>query len=79
MLERMCVGLGPFLPGRRRVAVLVDVDTPTGTRDVLQRAAQTFSGVGGVTFVVLSRRVSTTELRALYLRFGGLLVTGDYA
>jgi len=77
--ERICANLSPLLPGRRRVAVLVDSNAPPGTRRVVQRAAQIFSGAGGVTFEVLSRPLTNTDLRALYLRFGGLLVTGGYS
>ena len=60
------------------MAVLAEPTIPPATLKILHRAANTFSGTDGIKFHVLSRQLSTIALRALYLRYGGLLVTGGY-
>jgi hypothetical protein len=60
------------------VAVLAEPSTPPASLKILHRAANTFSGTDGIKFCVLSRQLSTIALRALYLRFAGVLVTGGY-
>lgn len=77
-LKQTHAGLSRVLPGRKAVAVLVEPTIQPATLKILHRAANTFSGTGGIKFSVLSRQLSTTGLRALYLRYGALLVTGGY-
>jgi hypothetical protein len=78
ILKQALVGLSPVLPGRKDVAILADPAVPPTTLKILHRAAKTFSGTDGIKFHVLSLQLSTIALRALYLRYGGLLVTGLY-
>jgi hypothetical protein len=77
-LKRTLGGLSRVLPGRKDVAVLVEPTIGPTTLRILHRAANTFSGTDGIKFYVFSRQLSTIALRALYLRYGGLLVTGGY-
>jgi hypothetical protein len=77
-LKRTLVGLSHAFPGRKHVAVLAEPSTPPASLKILHRAANTFSGTDGIAFCVLSQQLSMIALRALYLRFGGLLVTGRY-
>jgi hypothetical protein len=77
-LKRTLAGWSRVLPGRKDVAVLAEPTIPPATLKILHRAANTFSGIDGINFHVLSRQLSTIAVRALYLRYGGLLVTGGY-
>jgi hypothetical protein len=77
-LKKTLVGLSHALPGRKHVAVLAEPNTPSASLKILHRAANTFSGTDGIKFFVLSQQLSTVALRALYLRFAGVLVTGGY-
>jgi hypothetical protein len=77
-LKRLVVALMRLLPGRKRVALLIDPMLPSATHDVLKRAASVFSGVGGVKIDLISGQLTTVGVRALCFRFGGLAVTGRY-
>ena len=76
VLKRTILYFSRFLPGRKRVAVLLDADAPPIISRVLHRAATVFSGMDGITFEVVSKPTTRTQMRSLYFHYGGLLVTG---
>jgi hypothetical protein len=76
--EKALLGLSHALAGRKHVAVLAEPSISPASLKILHRAANTFSGVDGIKFHVISKQLSMIGIRALYLRFGGLLVTGAY-
>src|SRR6516165_8016200 len=71
MLKRM-------LPRRKRVAVLIEKNEDIATRQILQRAAEHFCGIGGVTFEIRSFQPTLLNIGLFYLRFEGVLLSGGY-
>jgi hypothetical protein len=71
MLKRM-------LSRRKLVAVLIEKDEDIATRQILQRASEHFSGIGGVTFQIRSFEPRLLNLGLFYLHFDGVLLSGGY-
>jgi hypothetical protein len=67
-----------LLADRKCVAVLVDEDAASSVRQVLQRAADHFSGISNITFELIRHKPTLLTTGMLYSRFGGLLVSGRH-
>jgi hypothetical protein len=78
VLRRLLTGLRRTLPGRNRVAVLIDERAATPTRGILRRAAEHFSGINGITFEIVSCKRTLFTAALLFFRFSGLLVSGRH-
>ena len=66
------------LPRRNRVAVLIQNDEDFATRQILQRAAEHFSSIGGITFKISSFEPTLLNIGLFHFRFDGVLLSGGY-
>jgi len=77
-LKRVLVRIHRVVVGRKRVAVLLDEDAASGTQQILQRAAEHFSGIGDITFQVITCKPGLFTTAFVCSRFAGLLVSGHH-